>query len=79
MEIFVMNSELGIENTVADTVSVFDPLTRNIPFSSDSGYVFLQSLNVMVLGMFGIFCFMIVFYLIIKLLDRVYKDDVEKC
>ena len=61
-----------------ETLVDVNELSRNVPFSSDAADVFYQSLNVMVLGMVGIFCFMFVFYLLVKILDRVYRDDLEK-
>ena len=66
------NSEL------LDLATVANELSRNVPFSSDAVGVFYQSLSVMAFGMIGIFCFMFVFYLLVKVLDRVYRDDMEK-
>ena len=66
------NSEL------LDSGIVINELSRNVAFSSDAVEVFYQSLNVMAFGMIGIFCFMFVFYILVKVLDRVYRDDLEK-
>jgi len=57
---------------------VVDGISRNVAFSSEAVGVFFQSLNVMAFGMIGIFCFMFVFYVLVKILDRVYRDDMEK-
>ena len=61
-----------------ETMVDVNELSRNVAFSSDAMDVFFQSLSVMVFGMIGIFCFMFVFYILVKVLDRVYRDDLEK-
>jgi formate-dependent nitrite reductase membrane component NrfD len=66
------NSEL------VETLVDVNELSRNVAFSSDAMDVFFQSLSVMAFGMIGIFCFMFVFYILVKVLDRVYQDDLEK-
>ena len=65
------------DNGLVETV-VVDGILRNVAFSSDAMDVFFQSLSVMAFGMIGIFCFMFVFYVLVKILDRVYRDDMEK-
>ena len=49
----------------------------NVPFSMEAVEVFLQAVSVMIKGMFGIFAFMIVFYLLVKVLDRVGAGNSE--
>jgi len=53
-----------------------DPL--NAPFSSEAMSVFLESLVIMFKGMFGIFVFMLIFYCLVKALERIFKNDAEK-
>jgi len=65
-------------NELLETIVDVNELSRNVAFSSDAMEVFFQSLSVMAFGMIGIFCFMFVFYILVKILDRVYRDDLEK-
>jgi len=39
---------------------------------------FYIALNLMLKGMIGIFIFMVVFYLVVKLLDKLFKVDPEE-
>jgi len=47
--------------------------TTNIAFSEEAFDVFLSTLNIMGKGMAGIFIFMIIFYLLIITLEKIYK------
>ena len=53
---------------------VFEGLA-NKPFSADAFDVFLEALPILGIGMFGVFFFMFLFYLVIKLLCHIYKDE----
>lgn len=48
---------------------------KNSPFSKEAFKVFYESLDVMWKGMLGIFVVIAVFYLIIKLLGRLAKEN----
>ncbi|MCL2062928.1 MAG: hypothetical protein FWG98_00955 [Candidatus Cloacimonetes bacterium] len=49
----------------------------NTPFSPESIAVFLETISVMLKGMIGIFAFMLIFYALIKILDKVIKEKTE--
>ncbi|HOD53272.1 MAG TPA: hypothetical protein PKJ08_01975 [Candidatus Cloacimonadota bacterium] len=51
--------------------------TANTPFSPESVDVMFQALSVMGKGMLGIFIFMLVFYLLILSLEKIYKKKPE--
>gem|GEM_PF-743011 len=45
----------------------------NVAFSNESIVVFFETLPVMLKGMLGIFAFMLVFYILIKILNKIFK------
>lgn len=45
----------------------------NAPFSPEAMTIVIQSLIIMAKGMLGIFVFMSIFYLLIWVLNRIYK------
>ncbi len=49
----------------------------NTPFSQEAISVFYESLSIMLKGMFGVFLFMLVFYLLVKVLEYFFKDEVS--
>ena len=46
----------------------------NAPFSSESMLVFLDAVFIMLKGMVGIFAFMLIFYLLVKVLERAFHE-----
>jgi hypothetical protein len=53
--------------------SNLDALQR--AFSPEAFEVFKYAVEIMLKGMTGIFCFMLIFYLFIKLLGKVFKEN----
>lgn len=49
--------------------------TRNIPFSKEAFYVFIESLDVMWKGMLGIFLTILAFYILIRILGVICIKD----
>jgi hypothetical protein len=48
------------------------------PFSPEALEGFFETVGILLKGMIGIFVFMLLFYLLIKLLTRIYKDKSEE-
>ena len=69
-----MPDSLFVESAAVDSVAVADSLLLNVPFSREAFGVFSDGLSVMLFGMAGIFVFMLVFYLLVKLLDFLHKN-----
>jgi len=46
----------------------------NTAFSPEAIAVFLEAVSVMLKGMLGILAFMLIFYLLVKVLDKVVKN-----
>ena len=47
----------------------------NTPFSTDAMAVFMESVSLLVKGIMGLFVFMMIFYLLIKILNKLYNND----
>jgi len=56
--------------------SIFESL-ENIPFSKESFNVCLEALFMMLKGMIGVFTFMLLFYFIVRMLDKFFSKECE--
>ncbi|MCK9329596.1 MAG: hypothetical protein PHY08_08940 [Candidatus Cloacimonetes bacterium] len=46
----------------------------NTPFSPEAIEIFQEAIFVMLKGMLGVFVFMLIFYLLVKFLEYIFKD-----